>query len=281
MKRENRAIHAMRRKPARSEQQIALLLPHRLPVPLAKSRTIQDLFVDFARSTMLPKTRKITVRENGSIRRILVRREGLGIVEHGDERFWLFSFKVDDPWREYEALVRAPVDCISLTPCFDFRRPLFVRIDSGCTTGQVFHDSSCECREQLHLGIQLLIEHGEGLIIRIPRQDGRGMGLPHKLATTVLQSFFGTRIFNTVTASRAVATGPKIDERTYSGAIAVLKFLGVSTTRRLLLATQNDLKTAVFLENGFGIRHVSIRVPETEKTRDNLDAKRRELGHRA
>jgi GTP cyclohydrolase II len=270
-----------KRRNAHADQKVTPLLPHRLPEPLARSQAIQELFVDFAQSTMLPETCKVWVRENGSHHKVMVRREGLGIVEYGNERFWLYSFTVDDPWREYEALVRAPVDRTSLMPVFEPGRRLFVRIDSGCTTGQVFHDGSCECREQLHLAVQLLVEHGEGLIVRIPRQDGRGMGLPHKLATTVLQSFFGTRIFNTVSAARAVATGPDIDQRTYAGSIAVMKCLGVKPGRRLLLATQNDLKTNVFLENGFGIRHVSIRVPETEKTYDNLNAKRRELGHRA
>lgn len=256
------------------------LTADRLPGPLLESLGVQEIFTQFARAAMQPHHRSVTVHENGTTRTFAVERRGCGIIERGDERFWCFDFSVNDEWRDYEVLVRAPLNWMTLTPSFNPERPLLVRIDSGCTTGQVFHDESCDCREQLHKAIGLLVENGEGVIVRIPRQDGRGMGLPFKLSTLTLQSFFGTRVFNTVKAAHAIADTSEIDQRTYGGAIAVMKFLEITPQQPLALATQNDRKTKVFVENGFAVEHVSIRVPETEKTRDNLDAKRRQLGHR-
>jgi GTP cyclohydrolase II len=255
-------------------------MAHALPEALQTSPIVQQQFVDLARHAMRPCHRAITVRENGKARWLAVERRACGIVKKNDERFWFYDFGVNDAWRDYEALVRAPIDRATLTPAFDPARPVFVRIDSGCTTGQVYHDASCECREQLHKAVELLIKSGQGLIIRIPRQDGRGMGLPFKLSTLMLQYFFGTEIFDTVEAAVRISDSEEIDRRTYGGAVAVLKFLKVRRQQILRLATQNDRKTDVLLENGFAIEHVLIRVPETKDTRHNMNAKRARLGHR-
>ena len=64
---------------------------------------------------------------------------------------------------------------------------------------------------------------GEGILIHIRTQDGRGMGLPFKLATLYLQRELG---LHTVEAANMLSGGRSIDNRSYTGAIAVLKFLG-------------------------------------------------------
>jgi GTP cyclohydrolase II len=74
-----------------------------------------------------------------------------------------------------------------------FRDPedLLVRTDSGCITGQVFHELSCDCRQQLHQAMTDVTRRGEGIIVHIPGQDGRGMGLDFKLATLHIQQRLG------------------------------------------------------------------------------------------
>jgi GTP cyclohydrolase II len=262
-------------------QRDPLLDTRLLPEALRTSSDAIDKGVAFARDAVRPYHRSVTVKEGGITKTYAVRRRGCGIVEIGDERFWFYDFGVNDYWRDYEVLVRAPIDRATLTPLFSPGRRLSVRVDSACTTGQIFHDESCECKQQLHKAIGLLSQAGEGLIIRIPRQDGRGMGLPFKLSTLTLQYLFGTKTFNTVKAAEAISGGGQIDRRTYGGAIAVMKFLKISPRQPIALVTQNDFKTNVFLENGYAVEHLSARVAETEKTRDNMDAKRARLGHRA
>jgi GTP cyclohydrolase II len=261
-------------------QRQALLTTRTLPESLRTSPDAIRQFVDFARNAMRPLGRSVTVKEHGQTRRYAVTRRGYGITEKNEERFWFYDFAVNDEWRDYEVLVRAPIDQTTIAPFFEPSRPIFLRIDSGCATGQVFHDPSCECREQLHKAIELLVASSQGLIIRIPRQDGRGMGLPFKLSTLTLQYLFGTKIFDTVEAALRISDDGRIERRTYGGAIAIMKFLGISRRQRVTLATQNNLKANALLENGFKVEHASIRIPETKKTRHNLNAKRARLGHR-
>ena len=60
------------------------------------------------------------------------------------------------------------------------------------------------------------------MIINVPAQDGRGMGISFKLATLWLQDTLGV---DTVESASMIAPGGVIDIRTYSGIIGILKFL--------------------------------------------------------
>jgi GTP cyclohydrolase II len=113
-----------------------------------------------------------------------------------------------------------------LTPAFRLSFPgaedLLLRIDSGCETGQLFGDRTCECHQQLDLCMQKIMRRGHGLIINIPFQDGRGMGLPFKLATLQLQLDPGV---HTVDSFAMLDPDGRRDIRNYAGVIAILKFL--------------------------------------------------------
>ena len=113
-----------------------------------------------------------------------------------------------------------------LTPAFRLSFPgaedLLLRIDSGCETGQLFGDRTCECHQQLDLCMQKIMRRGHGLIINIPFQDGRGMGLPFKLATLQLQLDLGV---HTVDSFAMLDPDGRRDIRNYAGVIAILKFL--------------------------------------------------------
>lgn len=126
--------------------------------------------------------------------------------------------------------------------------------------------------------MQKLTEVGEGMIINIPRQDGRGMGLSFKLATLWIQDALNV---HTVESASLLAPGGVIDVRTYSGVVCILKFFGVSPACVINLATNNPKKVGVFGENGYTIAKdlVPIVVEPTEHTAHHLRAKEKHLNH--
>lgn len=231
--------------------------------------------INLAEKSMIPLGKRIETKQEGT-RWHVVTRLGAGCINTSLGRFTLYDFMVDDNWYKYSVLVKAELDD-ELMPQFSNLDELLLRIDSGCETGQLFEDKSCDCRQQLHLAMQLIEERGEGLIINIPRQDGRGMGLPFKLATLHLQTHLG---LNTVEAANEIAPHNVIDIRNYAGAIAILKFFGIPQTCRILLATNNREKLPAFRENGYkSVDIVSAAIPPTEETAQHLHAKRTQLGH--
>jgi len=119
---------------------------------------------------------------------------------------------------------------------------------------------------------------GEGMIINIPRQDGRGMGLTFKLATLWIQDVLKV---NTVESATLLAPGGVIDVRTYSGVICILKFFDIPENRKINLATNNPEKAKVFAENGYTVvDYTPIVIEPNEHTELHLKAKQEYLGHR-
>jgi GTP cyclohydrolase II len=130
----------------------------------------------------------------------------------------------------------------------------------------------------LHLALKTIAEVGEGMLINIPLQDGRGMGLTFKLATLWIQDVLGV---NTVESASMLAPGGVIDTRTYSGIICILKFFGIPTTCRINLATNNPKKAEVFAENGYTVaNYFPVVIEPNEHTKSHLQAKQDHLGHK-
>jgi GTP cyclohydrolase II len=196
------------------------------------------------------------------------------LTKHGP--FYAFGFTISDQWSEYVAIVKGDLDD-DLNPVFR-SNDLLVRIDSGCGTGQVFGELTCDCAEQLDHALAAIAANGEGIVIHVPRQDGRGLGLGFKLATLLLQSEL---VIDTVEASALLdPEGVTRDQRQYAGAIAILRFFGLGIDARIRLLSNNPRKLAIFHENGFAdSRLCAIRVPPTEHTRRHLLAKQSHLGH--
>lgn len=233
-------------------------------------------FVDFARRSMIPERRVILVRESGKEFPLEVKRTGVGRLTTARGAFWEIKFKVSDQWGEYTALVKADLDH-SFMPIFRRPQGLLLRIDSGCETGQLYGDLTCDCKYQLENAESIIERKGEGLIISIPGQDGRGKGKPFKLATLFLQEELA---LHTVQAAECLTNGEPIDVRSYSGAIAVLKFLGCTSDFEFDLMTNNPLKLGILSENDFNFKPMPIVVPATEHTRHHLKAKQELLGHK-
>lgn len=232
--------------------------------------------IEKAKRSMVPLGKQVVVIENHFARLFSVTRLGVGSILTDAGLFHQYDFLLNDVWGKYSLIFAGEVDD-DYMPIFRMPESLLIRIDSGCETGQVFGDQTCDCREQLHLTMSVIQMAGEGLIVNIPRQDGRGLGLPFKLATLTLQSKLG---LDTVEAAEAVASGGAIDVRTYGGVIGILKFLQVPTTCRITLATNSPDKAKVFVENGFTVvGRTPIRITPTEHTKHHYKAKQTRLGH--
>lgn len=192
----------------------------------------------------------------------------------------LYHIQVNDEWCNYYVLYVGPLDknkmpdLKSLPP----HKDIIVRIDSGCLTGMVFNDRTCDCHEQLLMTIDDAIKNGVGFIIHIPSQDGRGMGIDFKLKTLDEQHYNN---LNTVESAKTVSKLEQIDRRTYHGAVGCLKVLGVETTMPLNIATNNPDKINAFKVAGFTKINTS-RVFATHissNVKKHLSAKQEFLGH--
>lgn len=235
-------------------------------------------FINLIKRSMQPFSKRISVLENGVMRYYQVERRGIGILNTSYGKFWEYNFAIDDQWKKYSVIVKAKIDTDLLIPIFNDKKRLVLRTDSGCETGQLYKDLTCECREQLHLAIKTIAEGEEGMIISIPGQDGRGMGLTFKLATLWIQDELK---LNTVESAALLAPGGVIDVRTYSGVIGILKFFGINETCTINLATNNPKKAEVFVENGYSItEYIPIVIEPNSHTKQHLLAKQNHLGHK-
>jgi 3,4-dihydroxy 2-butanone 4-phosphate synthase / GTP cyclohydrolase II len=217
----------------------------------------------------------IPVCEGHQTSNLTIVRQGVGILQTKYGRFWQYFFTIHDFWQQYHVLFKGDLDQ-DLMPKLAHPQSLLMRIDSGCLTGQVFGDQTCDCKQQLELAKQMIQEQGEGLIIHIPTQDGRGMGIAMKLGTLSLQDQLG---MNTVESALALNPDDKIDRRTYGGVIAILKFLGIDTNTTISLATNNPKKLSIFSENNYQVKAISVIIPPTEKTLAHLKAKEEFFQH--
>ena len=107
-----------------------------------------------------------------------------------------------------------------------------VRIHSECFTGDVLGSRRCDCGEQLDKALQLISEHGFGVLLYL-RQEGRGIGLLKKLHAYNLQD----KGMDTVDANLHLGHLP--DEREYTIAALMLEDLQVDSIQ---LITNNPNK---------------------------------------
>lgn len=192
----------------------------------------------------------------------------------------LYHITVNDEWKDYYVLYIGETDEKQLPKIDKLPKgqEVLVRIDSGCLTGMVFGDITCDCHEQLKIAIKSITDNKLGFIIHIPSQDGRGMGIDFKLKTLDQQYYNG---FNTVESAKVIAHTKNIDRRTYQGAVGCLKFLGLSENLQLNIDTNNPQKIKAFHALGYK-NTTSTRVLAeniSEDVKKHLKAKHDFLGH--
>ncbi len=229
------------------------------------------------RRLMKPETKTIRVISEGKTEDLTITRHGCGPLETPFGNVWMMRFSINDTWKEYNVILKNDnFDVKKIQPNFNSKEPLMLRTDSGCATGQLFLDKTCECREQLHQVLQEICKNPNGgMIIHIPNQDGRGKGLAFKLATLYLQKELG---LDTIQAASMIDN--PIDDRTYGGVVAILKFIGIKPEEtRVNFATNNPHKIRAMVENGYQIIPHEVHIKETEATRRHLKAKGKYLHH--
>ncbi|MFI9273036.1 bifunctional 3,4-dihydroxy-2-butanone-4-phosphate synthase/GTP cyclohydrolase II [Kitasatospora sp. NPDC052896] len=169
---------------------------------------------------------------------------------------------------EHIALVAGGLDADGRLPDGE---DVLVRVHSECLTGDVFGSLRCDCGPQLQASLAQIAESGRGVLLYLRGQEGRGIGLVHKLRAYQLQE----QGRDTVDAN--LDLGLPVDARDYSIGGQMLTDLGV---RSLTLLTNNPDKLTALTEHGLKVKdRRPIQVEPSEHNLDYLRTKRDRMGH--
>lgn len=158
------------------------------------------------------------------------------------------------------------------------KKELFVRFDSGCFSGMVLGDKTCDCAAQLHLSKKQCVENKSGIIVEIPNHDGRGWG-EYKMANQRLMHELNV---DTVEAARMFYDVEEhIDTRHYGEAVLILRAMGFDNNLVYNLHTNNPHKIRAFEERGMMTKSSSI-VPKniSRVAKINLISKSKQWNHK-
>jgi 3,4-dihydroxy 2-butanone 4-phosphate synthase/GTP cyclohydrolase II len=149
--------------------------------------------------------------------------------------------------------------------------PVLVRVHSGCVTGDILHSLKCDCGAQLAAALERIQREGQGVLLYLQGQEGRGIGLTNKIRAYALQD----EGLDTVEANQRLGFPP--DMRDYGIGAQILRDLGVGKMR---LMTNNPKKRTAL--EGFGLHEVET-VPLArginQENQRYLETKRDKMGH--
>ena len=145
-----------------------------------------------------------------------------------------------------------------------------VRVHSECLTGDIFHSLRCDCGNQLDAAIEAINNNRSGIIVYL-RQEGRGIGLKHKIKAYKLQE----EGMDTVEANKELGFEP--DLRDYGVGAQILKDLGVS---KLSILTNNPKKLIGLEGHGLKImKRIPIVIKPGNENEQYLNTKKNKMGH--
>lgn len=181
-------------------------------------------------------------------------------TRHGD--FTAISYESDLDGHQHLALVMGEVGEGS---------DALVRVHSECLTGDVLGSLRCDCGAQLEMAMAKIGAEGRGCIVYLRGQEGRGIGLAHKMRAYALQD----QGYDTVQANASL--GLPVDARDYTVGAQILADLGITGMR---LMTNNPQKYEGI--KAFGLT-ISSRIPLViEPNPENLSylkTKQEKMGH--
>ncbi len=147
---------------------------------------------------------------------------------------------------------------------------VLVRVHSSCATGDILGSYRCDCGEQLHKALQMIEAEGKGALVYL-QQEGRGIGLHHKIAAYKLQD----QGYDTAQAN--IKLGFKVDERDYGVGASILHELGITKMR---LMSNNPLKRAGLEGYGLSVaENVPIVIQPNKYDLRYLQTKEQVMGH--
>jgi len=146
-----------------------------------------------------------------------------------------------------------------------------VRINSACLTSEAFGDESCDCRWQLDESIRLIAQERSGLVLYMPHQEGRGLGIFEKV-----QSMNLMQAKQISTAKAFAELGFQSDIREYSAVAPILSWFNLPSIR--IITNNPDKISAVLSESIDIVGRVSL-ISDQVGLREYLHGKAAELGH--
>lgn len=147
-----------------------------------------------------------------------------------------------------------------------------VRVHSGCVTGDIFHSLRCDCYPQLQAAMDRILNSPLGILIYLPYQEGRGIGLVNKIRAYALQD----QGYDTVDAN--VAIGAPIEARDYDLAAHILFDLGYPEIK---LLTNNPAKVEALRQEGVDvIEQLPVIVKPSSYNKRYLATKKERMAHK-
>jgi GTP cyclohydrolase II/3,4-dihydroxy 2-butanone 4-phosphate synthase/GTP cyclohydrolase II len=147
-----------------------------------------------------------------------------------------------------------------------------VRVHSGCVTGDIFHSLRCDCYPQLQAAMDRITSTPVGILIYLPFQEGRGIGLVNKIRAYALQD----QGYDTVDAN--VAIGAPIEARDYDLAAHILFDLGFPEIK---LLTNNPAKVEALREEGVDVtEQLPLIVNPSPHNKRYLATKKERMAHK-
>lgn len=189
--------------------------------------------------------------------------EGPIVLPNG--RFWSVSAEVKDGlWGKHYILMSPNLESVIK------KKQSFLRLDSGCFSGMVLGDTTCDCLNQFRRAQDIVLKRG-GIIVHIPDHDGRGWG-DYKMAN---QRIMDECDIDTIQTAKAFYGNEElIDIRTYDEAVLILRALGFPIGFKFDLGTKNPKKNNALVKAGFVVSSMPIEVDRPSvRISKNLKAK--------